>query len=86
MDGRSGEDSERWKMPKLLRMSRHEYARQALRLDRYYSPSEIGGVVVELRLDFPSPGLSDDPRDMRLMLDMHRDSLIRYRSRPFLSP
>jgi hypothetical protein len=82
MDGRCGTDAERWKMPKFLRLSWSEYTRQP-RVDRYYSLVERGDMAV-LRLDYPPPGLSNDPRDIQLMLDMHLDSLMR--QGPFLSP
>jgi hypothetical protein len=40
--------------------------------------------MIELRLDYPPPGLSDDPRHMQLMFDMHFDSLMRHGSLPAL--
>lgn len=71
-------------MPKHLHLSRDAYARKPW-LDRYYAVTKHGGKM-ELRLDYPPPGLSDDPRAMQLMLDMHFDSLMRFGSHPSFSP
>jgi hypothetical protein len=76
-------EPERWKLPKRLLLSQDQYARQP-KLDRYYERGKQGDMV-ELRLSYPGSGLSDDPRHMQLMLDMHFDSLMRYGSHPALS-
>jgi hypothetical protein len=86
MDGHS--DAERWKVPTwrrgdVRRMSRHEYERNALELDRNYNVIERGDTIV-LRLDYPGEGLSNDPAVLHLMREMHFESLMRYGSHPAL--
>ena len=67
-------------------MPRHEYSRNALDLDRNYNLIEGNGAFVALRLDYPGEGLSSDPAVMRLMQEMHFDSVMRYGSHPTLYP
>lgn len=90
MDGRCGKDAERWQSPTWLGShiwkQWHEYM-QHPELDRNYSLVErTAQNKARLRLDFPGDGLSDDPRHMQLMLDMHFDALMRDGSHPALSP
>jgi hypothetical protein len=80
MDGST--EPERRKLPKHLLLSQDEYVRQP-NLDRYYSVAKQGDMI-ELGLDYPPPGLSDDPRYMQIMFDMHFDSLMRHGSLPAL--
>lgn len=65
MDGRSGTDAERFKLPTYPGshrwMPRHEYQRDRRTYDRNYSLVKDNGRTVELRLDFPGAGLADIP-------------------------
>ena len=83
MDGESGSDAERFKLPTYPGSHRWmpiwQYQREARQIDRKYSVVRNDGQTVELRLDFPGDGLADLPE---LMFSMHYESLWRDAHRP----